>query len=84
MAASVPVLTSAVSSLPEVAGGAAELVDPQSPEAIRTALLRLLTSPDRRSALAAAGRVRARDFRWERCAELSLRFFERVAGRGGA
>jgi alpha-1,3-rhamnosyl/mannosyltransferase len=84
MAAGAPVLTSAVSSLPEVAGGAAELVDPHSPDAIRAALLRLLTSPDRRSALAVAGRVRARDFRWERCADLSLRFFERVAGRGGA
>jgi len=84
LAAGVPVLTSNVSSLPEVAGDAAELVDPQSPDAIRQALLRLLTSQARRSALAAAGRVRAREFRWERCANLSLHFFERVAGRGGA
>ena len=84
LAAGVPVVTSAVSALPEVAGGAAELVDPESSDAVRAALLRLLTSPARRSALAAAGRVRAREFRWERCADLSLRFFERVAGRGGA
>lgn len=83
-AAGVPVLTSAVSSLPEVAAGAAELVDPHSPAEIRGALCRLLTSPARRLALAEAGRVRARDFRWERCADQSLRFFERVAGKGGA
>jgi glycosyltransferase involved in cell wall biosynthesis len=84
LAAGVPVLTSAVSSLPEVAGDAAELVDPHSSAAIRAALASLLTSPSRRAVLSAAGRTRASQYRWERCADLSLRFFERVVGRGGA
>jgi alpha-1,3-rhamnosyl/mannosyltransferase len=84
MAAGAPVLTSAVSALPEVAGGASELADPRSVEAVRDALGRLLTSPARRAAMAEAGRRRAADFRWELCARRSLEFFERVAGRGGA
>ncbi len=84
LAAGAPVLTSAVSSLPELAAGTAELVDPRSVEAVRAALLRLLTSGERRCALANAGRLRAREFTWERCARQSLEFFERVAGRAGA
>jgi alpha-1,3-rhamnosyl/mannosyltransferase len=81
LAAGVPVLTSAISSLPEVAGGAAEMVDPGSTEEVRTALYRLLTSPSRRSSLVTAGRRRAGRFRWDTCARESMRFFERVAGR---
>ena len=84
LAAGAPVLTSAVSALPEIAGSAAEFVDPRSPSEIRDALDRLLTSPARRSALAAAGRLRAREFRWEICARRSLEFFQEAAGRGGA
>jgi len=82
MAAGVPVLTSAVSSLPEVTGDAAELVDPRSSVEIRDGLYRLLTSSSRRSSLAGAARRRAGRFRWEVCASESLRFFETVAGRG--
>jgi alpha-1,3-rhamnosyl/mannosyltransferase len=84
MAAGVAVLTSCVSSLPEVTGGAAELVDPRSVDAVRDALLRLLTSPERRSTLSLAGRRRASHFLWDRCASLSLDFFEEVIGRRGA
>lgn len=84
LAAGVPVLTSALSALPEVAGDAAEFVDPRSVDAVRTALLRLLTSRSRRSELAAVARRRAPHFRWERCARESLRFFEQVAGGGRA
>ena len=68
MAAGVPVITSNVSSLPEVAGNAALLVDPRSQSELHTALARLLTSPELRISLAAAGRERARAFRWEQCA----------------
>lgn len=82
LAAGVPVLTSAVSALPEITGGSAELVDPRSVDAVRTALERLLTSPAQRSSLAAAGRARAQRFRWKICAAESLQFFERVAGGG--
>jgi alpha-1,3-rhamnosyl/mannosyltransferase len=80
MAAGVPVITSNVSSLPEVAGNAALLVDPRSQAELHNALARLLTSRDLRISLAAAGRARARDFRWEHCAAKSLDFFRHVAG----
>jgi len=80
MAAGVPVVTSHTSSLPEVAGEGALLVDPKSTAELRDALARLLLSPDLRNKLAARGRARARELTWERCAARSLKFFERVAG----
>jgi alpha-1,3-rhamnosyl/mannosyltransferase len=80
MAAGVAVITSNVSSLPEVAGNAALLVDPRSQSELRAALVRLLGSADLRRALGMAGRERAREFRWQVCAAKSLEFFRRVAG----
>jgi len=82
MAAGVPVLTSAVSSLPEVAGDAAVLVDPRSVFELREGLKRLLSSEALRAKLSAQGTERARRFSWQRCARESLEFFERVAGGG--
>jgi alpha-1,3-rhamnosyl/mannosyltransferase len=78
MAAGVAVITSNLSSLPEVAGNAALLVDPRSQSELRAALLRLLGSADLRRALGLAGRERAREFRWEVCAAKSLEFFRDV------
>ena len=80
MAAGVAVITSNVSSLPEVAGNTALLVDPRSQSELRAALIRLLGSADLRRALALAGRERARQFRWEVCARKSLEFFRHVTG----
>ena len=79
MAAGVPVVTSNVSSLPEIAGDAAALVDPRSQVELRDALGRLLDSPERRAEMVLRGRLRAREFRWETCAAKSLKFFESVA-----
>jgi glycosyltransferase involved in cell wall biosynthesis len=76
MAAGVPVVTSNVSSLPEVAGDAALLIDPHSQAELRDALARLLQSPGLRAQLIAKGRLRARKFLWEDCAAASLKFFE--------
>jgi alpha-1,3-rhamnosyl/mannosyltransferase len=80
MAAGVPVITSNVSALPEVAGNAALLVDPRSQGELRAALVRMLESADLRRALGMAGRERARDFRWQVCAAKSLEFFRRITG----
>ncbi len=80
MAAGVAVVTSNVSSLPEVAGEAAVLVDPRSPSALREALSRLLLSPAECALRSEAGRVRARRFTWEECARRSLEFFRAAAG----
>jgi len=82
MAAGTPVITSNVSSLPEIAGDAALLVEPQSESALRDAMEEMLTSPTRRAELAALGRENARRFTWTRCARESLQFFEGVAGTG--
>ena len=68
MKAGAPVLTSNVSSLPEVAGDAAALVDPLSVEAIGAAIARLLGDAGERERLRAAGRARAAQFSWERTA----------------
>ena len=78
MAAGVPVITSDLSSLPEVTGGAAILIDPRSPAELRAALERLLTSPSTCAQLAVAGRIQAQRFHWEVNARQSLEFLERV------
>ncbi len=75
MAAGVPAVTSNVSSMPEVAGDAALLVDPRSPTEIAAAVERLLVSPDLRATLARNGRSRAQRYTWENCARESLEFF---------
>ncbi len=81
MAAGVPVITSNLSSLPEVTGGAAALIDPRSPTELRDAINRLLTSPSARAQMVAAGRIRAQRFRWDTCARQSVDFFEQILGR---
>ncbi len=64
-AAGVPVLTSNVSSLVEVAGEAAVLVDPTDVDAIASALTELVADEDLRAVLSAAGVARASRFTWE-------------------
>jgi alpha-1,3-rhamnosyl/mannosyltransferase len=78
MAAGVPVITSNLSSLPEVTGGAATLIDPHSQAELRAALDRLLTSPATCRRMAAAGKTQAQRFRWDTSARRSLEFFERI------
>jgi glycosyltransferase involved in cell wall biosynthesis len=59
------VVTSNVSSLPEVAGDAAVLVDPYDPDAIAGGIYRVLTDADLRRDLRHKGLARARQFSWE-------------------
>lgn len=80
MAAGAPVITSNVSSLPEIAGDAAVLIDPRSVAELRDGLARLLESPDLRSILSSRGRERAKQFQWRRCAAKSFEFFRKAAG----
>lgn len=72
MARGTPVLTSNVSSLPEVAGDAALLVDPGSVDSIRSGLERLVDDPDLRERLIASGREREATFSWKRAARETL------------
>lgn len=64
MACGTPVVTSDVSSLPEVAGGAALLVDPHDTDSIADGLRRVLTDEALRRDLVQRGLERARQFSW--------------------
>jgi glycosyltransferase involved in cell wall biosynthesis len=80
MACGTPVLTSNVSSLPEVAGDAAVLVDPDDPDALAEGLRELLTDDDLRSRLASMGLARAAGFTWERAAKTTAAALHRAWG----
>jgi glycosyltransferase involved in cell wall biosynthesis len=65
MACGTPVVTSNVSSLPEIAGGAALLVDPYDVDAIAAGICQAVMDQPVRQDLIARGRERARSFSWE-------------------
>jgi glycosyltransferase involved in cell wall biosynthesis len=76
MACGAPVVAANTSSLPEVAGDAALLVDPTDVAALSAALSRLAGDPALRSDLRARGLVQAVRFSWERCARETLAAME--------
>jgi glycosyltransferase involved in cell wall biosynthesis len=73
----VPVACSNISSLPEVAGGAAELFDPYDVDDISSALYRVLSDPGHAAALSTMGLERVKDFTWEECARRTLAVINR-------
>jgi glycosyltransferase involved in cell wall biosynthesis len=77
MACGCPVVTSSASSLPEIAGGAAVIVNPTSVESIRDGI-RLALEPDQRQRLRSAGLRRASQFTWEQAARRTLATVERA------
>ncbi len=72
MACGVPVLTSNTSSIPEVAGDAAIMVDPTDTESMARAIGQALEDKELRSRLIQAGPVRAAQFTWEKTARATL------------
>ncbi|NJL92658.1 MAG: glycosyltransferase family 4 protein [Anaerolineae bacterium] len=78
MACGTPVLASTTSSMPEVSGQAAWLVDPLDTEALAEGLRRLLTDPALRETLSTAGLERARQFTWERAAQQLYDLYQRL------
>lgn len=79
MASGVAVLTSNTSSMPEIAGGGARLVEPESVAEIASALGVLLESKDERARLASAGReLAAERYRWPVVARKSLDFLRKL------
>jgi glycosyltransferase involved in cell wall biosynthesis len=78
MACGTPVVTSNVSSLPEVVGDAAITVTPYDVEALAEAMRRVLTDADLRAELREKGLARAKQFTWERCAQETLAVYEQV------
>ncbi len=80
MAAGAVVLTSDVSSLPEVGGEAVAYANPTEVSAIRAQLQRLLRDEALRAELSKRARARAREFSWESFAETVLAVLEEAAG----
>ncbi|MBC8262859.1 MAG: glycosyltransferase family 4 protein, partial [Anaerolineales bacterium] len=78
LACGTPVVCSNASSLPEVAGDAALLVDPLDVEGLAAALERVLRDEELRAELIERGFEQVRKFSWERCARETLDVLERV------
>lgn len=78
MACGCPVVTSAVSSLPEVAGDAAILIDPYSVDELSAALQRALSDTVLAEQLRGQGPARAATFSWSRCAGETVAAYKRA------
>jgi len=76
MACGAPVITSNTTALPEVAGDAALLVNPEDTMAIAQAMRRVLDEPDLRAALRARGFAHARQFTWAQTARATAEAYQ--------
>jgi len=82
MASGTPVISSNRSAIPEVAGDAAWLVDPEDTEELAGALLALTRDPERRADLSHRGLARAAQFTWAEAVEKTWQVY-RELGDGG-
>ena len=80
MTCGTPVIASSTTSVPEVAGNAALLVDPRDAEALARAIARVLTNSELADALRRRGWRRAAEFSWERTARQTLKVYQDVLG----
>lgn len=80
MACGTPVITSNVSSLPEVCGDAAYYVDPGNVEAIRAAMQAFVEDQTLRETYARRGLARATRYSWDRSAAAHVALFRQVTG----
>jgi glycosyltransferase involved in cell wall biosynthesis len=78
MSAGLPVITSNTSSMPEVAGSAALLVDPLDTEGLSRSLEKVIDDKDLRSELSRKGRRQAKLFSWQRAAEETLKVYKSI------
>lgn len=74
-----PVLCSNTSSLPELAGNAAILVNPLDTEAIAEGIRQLVENDERRAQFIQAGSIQAQQFTWERAAQQALQVLQAAA-----
>ena len=81
MACGTPVVTSNLSSLPEIAGDAAELVDPTRVEDIAAAMYRLATDSEAHRRASERGLAQAAKFTWERAGARTLDIYRKVLGQ---
>jgi len=80
MASGVPVVSSNRASLPEVAGDAAVMVDPEDAGSIAEAMHVLIADRDRWNGYAARGIARPAGFTWERTAKETVKAYRAAAG----
>ena len=80
MACGTPVICSKVSSLPEVAGDAALLIDPLDVDALTDTLRRVLSDPALAADLSGRGLMQADRFSWTRAAKETLAVYRRLLG----
>lgn len=78
MASGTPVVACSVASIPEVAGQAAYLIDPDSDQELETALLKMAQDENLRRDLAAKGKIQVARFQWEAAAAKTAEVYERV------
>ena len=79
MAAGTPVITSNISSLPEVAGDAALLLNPYDVEEMARMMEKVLNNKELQEEMREKGLKRAKLFSWERCARETLNLYEEIA-----
>jgi glycosyltransferase involved in cell wall biosynthesis len=78
MASGAPVITSNTSSMPEVAGNAALLVDPFKPEEITAAMIRVVADKDLKADMLSKGFVQAAKFSWKAMAQHVLEIYREI------
>ena len=78
MASGVPVVANNVSSIPEVAGDGAYLVEPGDSRAMAGAIIALLLQPSLHESLVTQGLARATNFSWRKTAKETLAVYEKV------
>lgn len=78
MSVGLPVVTSNRSSLPEVAGGAARLVDPESTDEIEAGIEEVIVDQDLRQRLISQGQTRAAGFNWIKAAHETLQVYDQL------
>jgi glycosyltransferase involved in cell wall biosynthesis len=81
MAVGTPVVASNVGSLPEVTGGAADLVDPEKPKSIARAIMDILNMDVKRyNGIQMSMKLNLMDFSWEKTARETLKILENAKG----
>jgi glycosyltransferase involved in cell wall biosynthesis len=78
MACGTPVITSQISSMPEIAGDAAHLIDPHSANDIALGITKILSDETYRKKLIGAGLERVKEFSWENAAKELLKIYSEV------
>lgn len=78
MACGVPVITTAVSSMPEHVGEAGLLIPPQDEKALVEAMQKVLSDGTLRAQMSQKGRAQAAKFSWKRVAQETLQVYQRV------